>query len=142
MSEIIDTIKALPGLNVLEPTPKISEDILNAEKELGLHFAQEYKEYICAFGAISCSKAELTGISKTRSSVVGLTLMSRAENPEIPSDLYVIEDMAIGGIVFWQDSSGTVYLTEYDSPPEIIAASLVEYLVDFRECFKEDDDSE
>jgi hypothetical protein len=141
MSKIVETIKALPGLHVLEPTSKISEDILNAEKELELSFAEEYKEYITAFGAVSCDRLELTGISAAgENDVVDVTFMNLDVNPGVPSDLYVIEDTAIGGIVFWQDSSGTVYLTEYDSPPEIVAASLVEFLVDFKECFKTDDD--
>jgi hypothetical protein len=141
MSKIIDTIKALPGLHILEPTPKISEDILNAEKELELRFAEEYKEYVTAFGAIICDRLELTGISEAeQNDVIDVTFMNRDVNPEVPDDLYVIEDTAIGGIVFWQDASGTVYLTEYDSPPEIVASSLVEFLADFKECFKNDDD--
>jgi hypothetical protein len=141
MSKITDTIKALPGLCVSEPTANISEDISNAEEELELRFAEEYKEYVSSFGAVSCDRLELTGISKnSENDVIDMTFMNRDTNPEIPNDLYVIEDTAIGGIVFWQDASGTVYLTEYDSAPEIVASSLVEYLTDFKECFKDDND--
>jgi hypothetical protein len=139
MSKITETIKALPGLHVLEPTLQIEEDILKAQEELELRFAEEYKEYVCAYGAVNCNKAELTGISKeAENDVVDITFMNRDTNPDVPDDLYVIEDTAIGGIVYWQDASGTVYLTEYDGPPEIVASSLVEFLVEFRECFEEE----
>jgi hypothetical protein len=139
MSEIVEIINKLPGLDILEPTDSIREDILKAEEELELSFADEYKEYVSSFGAISCDRLELTGISKhPGSDVVDMTFMNRDVNEEVPSDLYVVQDMAIGGIVYWQDSSGTVYLTEYEDPPEIVASSLVEFLVDFKECFKDE----
>jgi hypothetical protein len=143
MSEIVEIINKLPGLDILEPTDSIREDIQKAEEELELSFAEEYKEYVSTFGEISCERLELTGISKNDvNNVVEMTFINRDTNPEVPSDLYVIQDMAIGGIVYWQDSSGTIYVTEYEDPPEVVAGSLVEFLRDFKECFKKKDDEE
>jgi hypothetical protein len=64
MSNIIQTIQELPKLLPLKPAS--ATEISEAEKQLGLRFADEYKEYLSAIGAILAYGIELTGIAKSK----------------------------------------------------------------------------
>lgn len=104
------------------------KDILNAESTLGLQFAQDYREYVAAFGAASFAGHELTGICKSdRLNVVPVTLEER-NNTAVPSDWYVLEQANIDGIVLWQDRSGTIYQTTPHIKPRKLCRSLAEYI--------------
>ena len=127
MSNIVSTITALPDLLPLNPAPK--EEVIRAEEQLGLHFSDEYKEYVLEFGAILADGIELTGIAKSKNrNVVNVTLQERELNPSIPNNLYVIENVGIEGIIIWQDENGGIYRSVSDHAPTIIASSLVEYI--------------
>ncbi len=127
MSQIIEVIKALQGLarvgNITE------ERILAAETELQLRFAEEYREYLSEFGAVSADGMELTGIiSVEYRSVVFNTLQEWELNPSVPHSMYVIENTYVDGMIMWQDADGEVYCTVPFSEPEKIADSLAEYI--------------
>jgi hypothetical protein len=131
MSSLIDTIKALPDLTQLKPAS--ADEIAEAEKKLGLSFANEYKEYLSEFGAILADGVELTGIAKSEHwSVVGLTLRERELALEcgydIPNNIYAVEDTGMDGIVIWQDSDGYIYVTAPEIVLSKIANSLDEYV--------------
>ena len=99
-----------------------------AERELDLVFANEYKEYLTAFGAVCGSGFELTGIvNNKRLNVVYVTKEMR-EKASVPNNLYVIEEMHIDGLVIWQDASGCIFQTTPGSTPVKIADSFAEYL--------------
>lgn len=103
--------------------------ITDAELQLRIRFADEYKEYLKAFGAIMADGIELTGIAKAEyRSVVSLTKQERELNPKVPNTMYVIENTGVDGIIIWQDSLGNVYRTKADTEPEMIASSLYEYI--------------
>lgn len=127
MSNIIEIIKTLPKMSGYKPASKI--EISNAEIQLCLNFAEEYKIYLAEFGEASAKGMELTGIiSAEYINVVSATKEKWKLYPQVEHNLYVIEDTLVDGIVIWQDSSGTVYQTTPNSEPVKIAESLVQYL--------------
>lgn len=108
------------------------EEIVKAEKALGLKFSDEYREYLQQYGSVSCGGHELTGISEDANlDVVKVTIANRKKNHSIGEALYVIEETHIDGIVIWQDESGLIYQAEYKEAPEIIFNSLKEYVSSF-----------
>jgi hypothetical protein len=127
MQNIIQTINALPELLSLKPAS--ASEISEAEKRLGLRFADDYKEYLSAFGAILADGIDLTGIAKSEDrDVVSVTEQERALNEGVPGDFYVVENVGIDGIIIWQNEKGTIFQTVPNTPPVEIAASLVEYI--------------
>lgn len=109
--------------------PATEVQITDAELQLRVRFADEYKEYLKAFGAIMANGIELTGIAKAEyRNVVSITKQERELNSKVPNTMYVIENTGVDGIIIWQDSLGSVYRTMPDIEPEMIAASLYEYI--------------
>lgn len=108
------------------------EMIVKAENDLGLKFANDYKEYLQQFGSVSCGGHELTGISKDAElDVVKVTLKNLEKNQNVKLPLYVIEETHIDGIVIWQSESGEIFKAEYKEAPEKIFESLTEYVTTF-----------
>lgn len=124
---ILETIKNLPGLLPLKPAT--DKQITDAEIQLRVSFAEDYRIYLKEFGAILADGIELTGIAKSEHrNVVLLTRKERKLNSNVPNTMYVIENTCIDGIIIWQDTQGNVYKTQMDSKPEKIAGSLTEYI--------------
>lgn len=127
MSKIVDVINKLPELLPLKAAT--STQITDAELQLRTSFSDEYKEYLLNFGAIMADGIELTGIAKAEyRNVISVTKSEKALNPNVPNNMYVVENTHIDGIVIWQDSEGIIYKTQNDSKPLKIAESLSEYL--------------
>ena len=124
---IIDTIFSKPDLYTGKGAS--NEDIQKAEQELDLVFSLEYKEYLKIYGVVSYKGHELTGLFyDDRINVVSVTKACRNLIPSIPKNMYVIEEMNFDGFVLWQDASGKIYETQYDSSPKQIYDSLEEYI--------------
>ena len=127
MSSIISTIKSFSDLLSLSSVQE--NKISAAEKKLSLTFAPEYREYVSEFGAVVVNGHELTGIvNSERLNVVNVTIQEWGLNPQVPRNMYVVENVAIDGIIIWQDASGEVFQSSPNSAPKTIAASLAEYL--------------
>jgi hypothetical protein len=132
MSKIIETIQSLPNLLPLKPAT--NAEIADAELQLGISFAQEYKEYLRAFGVIMADGIELTGIAKAaHRNVVAVTKQERELDGKIPDSMYVdsmyvIESAGVDGIVIRQDASGVVYQSSPNKPPMETAKSLDDYI--------------
>ena len=106
--------------------------IKQAEVALGLKFADDYKEYLQQFGAVSCGGHELTGFSEDANlDVVKVTVKNRESNPNVKMPLYVVEETHIDGIVIWQSESGEVFKAEYKDTPVKIFESFTEYVSTF-----------
>ena len=128
MSKIIDVIDNLEDLLALKPAT--DEEIENVEIELALQLSDEYKEYLRKYGAILAMDIELTGIAKAKHrDVVQVTKKEWTANSKVSHKLYVVEDVAIDGIVIWQDSEGKIYESTPGSEPKEIYDSLAEYIV-------------
>lgn len=129
MSKIVDLINSLPNMLPLKPATEVQ--ITDAELQLRVSFADEYKEYLKAFGAIMADGIELAGIAKAEHrNVVSLTKKERELNSKVPNTMYVIENTCVDGIIIWQDTAGVVYQTKPNSVPKKIASSLEEYISD------------
>ena len=128
MNKIIDIIKSLPNL---EKVGKVSDNkIKDAEIQLRLNFANEYRDYLAEFGSISSKDMELTGIiSVEYCNVVSVTKQEWELNPKVPHTMYVIENTCVDGIIIWQDTNGSIYQTTPNAEPLKIASSLEEYLL-------------
>ena len=124
-------VKTLTDKKGFLPKQAVSADAIEeAERALGLTFAEEYKEYLSKFGEVKYYGHELTGIlSAKRLHVVDVTLEERELNPTVPSDLYVVEQAGIDGIVVWQSCNGDVYSTVPNGQPKKIAKSLNDYVI-------------
>lgn len=127
MKDIIQIISNLEDMRFIKPASM--EQIIKAEKELGVNFADEYTKYVKTYGVISTKGIELTGVTNyKRLSVVSITKRERNMNPNIPANMYVIENVAIDGIVALQDETGKVYTITPNGTPKLSYNSLSEYI--------------
>jgi cell wall assembly/cell proliferation coordinating protein, KNR4-like protein len=131
MSKIVDVINELSDL--LSTGAADSEVIAGAEKELGLTFAPEYKEYLSTFGSVIAEDVEITGIAKAKSRDVVLVTKREWElNPQVNHNMYVVENLAIDGIIIWQDEVGHIYESMPYKEVKKVADSLAEYILSQR----------
>ncbi len=127
MKDIIQTINNLENMRFIKPAS--IEKIIEAEKELGVNFADDYIKYVKKYGVISAKGIELTGVTNyKRLSVVFITKKERNINPNIPANMYVIENIAIDGIIALQDETGKVYTVTPNETPKLSYNSLSEYI--------------
>lgn len=125
-SDVLTAITRLENLHFL--TPATESQVQKAEEELGLKFADEYREYVLKYGVISAKNIELTGITTAkRLDVVAVTKQERLLN-SIPQDMYVLENIAIEGIIILQDCSGNVFSITQNEPLKCICKSLSDYI--------------
>ena len=81
------------------------------------------------YGVIFARGVELTGITDhERLNVICVTKDERAYNPNIPTNMYVIENWAIEGIIALQDETGNVYTIMPGGDLELMCNSLAEYI--------------
>lgn len=124
MKDIIKSINNLEDMRYLKPASV--EQIIEAEKDLVVSFADDYTKYVEKYGAISAKGIELTGVTAhERLSVVSVTKKERNMNSDIPADMYVIENT--DGIVTLQDETGKVYSLSPNGI-KLICNSLSEYI--------------
>ena len=127
MTDIIKVINSKDG--VIHGKETNENEIKQAELELGLRFADDYRNYIKQFGCMVIGSREFTGISLQENyNVVSTTKAQRNYNKNIPENSYVIEQLNIDGIIIWQSSNGEVFQTSPNTAPMKIADSLVEYI--------------
>jgi hypothetical protein len=121
MKDIIQIISNLEDMRFIKPASM--EQIIEAEKELGVSFADE------KYGVISARGIELTGVTThERLSVVSVTKKERNMNSNIPANMYVIENITIDGIIALQDETGKVYTITPNGTPKLSYNSLSEYV--------------
>ena len=126
MSEIAEILEARERLRAGGAAD--SEKINIAEEALGLKFANDYTEYLKAFGFASYKGHELTGLcNSARLNVTDVTVEAR-ELYDLASDMYVIEETGYEGILILQDTKGNIYHIEPGSKPEKIFSSLADYI--------------
>ena len=127
MTNIVNKLCALPAFCSL--TGVSADQIADAEKALALRFADDYREYLLAFGIASSDGHELTGICNSkRLNVVEVTLSEKSITHGIPQDWYVLEETIIDGIVIWQNSIGEIFQTQPGREAIKLAESICGYL--------------
>lgn len=86
------------------------ELIAEAERQLNLSFADDYKEYLSLFGAISFGSTELTGLNiDSYANVVSVTVKEVQRNKSFPKGFIVLENTGMEGLLMLQKNDGEVY---------------------------------
>lgn len=128
MSEIIEGIEKLENLRYVKGAS--NNDIIAAEKQLGISFANDYKDYLKKYGTIIAKNVELTGLNVSlRINVVNVTLKERELNDDFPEGMYVIENISINGILILQSESSEVYEFIPHNKLKKISNNLSEYIL-------------
>ena len=125
-SDIVNKLKSAEGFYGGKGAS--DKQISNAEKKLGTKFAREYKDCLREYGSVSVDGHELTGFSTDKRLDVEAVTKKNRQQTKSTSNLYVIEEANIDGIVVWQDNKGKVYVTAPESEPVQIYDSLSDYL--------------
>ena len=104
-------IKKIEEKSKLYKTTGASEELIaEAERQLNLSFAEDYKEYLSLYGAISFGSTELTGLNiDGYANVVSVTLKEAQRNKNFPKGSIVLESTGIEGILILQQQDGEVY---------------------------------
>ena len=127
MINIIDALRNKPFL--FTQGGASVDAISSAEAVLGICFADDYREYLKAFGVATYQGHELTGISDVvRLNVTEITPQLREFHSEVCQGWYVVENTQIDGIVIWQAPNGIVYQSSLGQIPVQIASSFIEYV--------------
>ena len=127
MSKLIETMQGMKNFHALAAAS--DEQIELAQKQLGLTFSGDYKEYISNLGAATFSGHELTGIcASPRLNVVNVTERCRASASGIDPAWYVLEELNIDEVTIWQAGDGSVYQVMSHAEPVKIAQGLIEYI--------------
>lgn len=126
-------------MNIVEKINQISKlykkdgcsenDVIEAEKKLGVTFSADYKEYVKEFGKISFYGTELTGVNvPPRLDVVNVTLEERKLSSNFPKEgFYVIENLGIDSKIAISNEKGEVYIWT-PSSMEKLCDSFSEYI--------------
>jgi len=95
----------------LYKTGGVSDELIaEAERQLNLSFADDYKEYLSLFGAISFGPTELTGLNvDSYANVVSATLKESQRNKLFPKGSIVLENTGMDGLLILQKEDGEVY---------------------------------
>ncbi len=105
------------------------EQVMEAEKQLGLWFADEYRNYVLKYGAISFGSQEFTGLNvEPYINVIDVTLQERGLRDKLPPDYYVVQQLGIEGLVILQHQCGAVYQMDESGNSSRIADSFSGYL--------------
>ena len=127
MESIVKIIQNKPGF--VSMSGASDEQVQNAEVSLDLEFANEYREYVSAFGAAAFEGHELTGICVSpRLNVVSVTETERPKYTDLPKNWYVLEQLHMDDVSIWQASSGEVYQLIPGAQPMKLCSSLSEYI--------------
>ena len=105
-----------------------SELIVNAENELGISIAPEYKEVLKKYGSLCVKGEEFLGIDCDNYDVVKATNEARKNDKNFPLDMYVIENTAIDGILIVQNSTSELFSYQPNGKLQQVASCLDEYL--------------
>ena len=133
MTDIISKINEIEDLDNLEGVS--DEEIAEAEKTLGLIFAEEYREILLNFGCISFCGHDWTGLGfDEEGNVIDETKRERELNKAFPANMFVLENAGIDGIIIASDETGVVYKVKYDECTKL-CDSISEY-IDW--CLNED----
>lgn len=127
MSNIIETIESFKRKRFTGRVP--SELIVNAEVELGICFAPEYKEVLIKYGSLCVKGEEFLGIDANNYDIVKATKEARKSDKNFSLDIYVVENTAIDGILIVQNNTGELLYYQPNNELRHLANSLNDYLL-------------
>ena len=89
-------------------------EIEEAEKELNLKFADEYKQVLLECGKVSNEYLDLSSPNNPLADVVNTTKEVRKLYRNLPRDCYVLVDVGVDGIYVLQDGRGKLFDIDED----------------------------
>lgn len=105
-----------------------ADAVIDAEKKLGVHFSEEFRNYLMEYGAVSFGSHEFMGLGgDAYLDVVEETLRERNSSEKFPKNCYIVENLGIDGIFILQDEEGKVFELS-DAGVKLIHNSLKEYV--------------
>lgn len=126
MSKILDLISGISGVKSIGGCS--IDQIDSAQDELDLHFPNEYREYLVAYGAIRFNGVELCGLNiDGYLNVVEATKEEKSINEYFPNKMFVIEDLCIDAKKIIGDENGNIYLLQRDRK-KLICTSFSDYI--------------
>lgn len=126
MNNIITTIESFK--RKLFTGSVSSELIVNAENELGISIAPEYKEVLKKYDSLCVKGEEFLGIDCDNYDLVKATNEARKNDKNFPLDMYVIENTAIDGILIVQNFTSELFSYQPNGKLQNVATCLDEYL--------------
>ena len=122
---IVEAMKTFPCFD--PDKPATDAQINELQNKIGIRFADDYRDYLSAYGLVSFYGVELTGVTHVKwLNVADVTLEARLKN-NLPKDYYVVEKLNINDVLAVQSTDGRVYLYRNGSFKSE-ADSLEEYL--------------
>ncbi|WP_161978498.1 SMI1/KNR4 family protein [Streptococcus sp. S784/96/1] len=109
-----------------------SFEVTEAEKDLEITFADEYRQLISVFGNFEISSHEFTGVEFDNFlNIVIATLDNRQYTHSDTQSMYVIEELGFDGIVIWQNTKGEIFQTIPNDTvkPEKLYSSFEKYVL-------------
>ncbi|WP_162012179.1 SMI1/KNR4 family protein [Streptococcus sp. S784/96/1] len=109
-----------------------SFEVTEAEKDLEVTFADEYRQLISVFGNFEISSHEFTGVEFDNFlNIVIATLDNRQYTHSDTQSMYVIEELGFDGIVIWQNTKGEIFQTIPNDTvkPEKLYSSFEKYVL-------------
>ncbi|MEA3497873.1 MAG: SMI1/KNR4 family protein [Campylobacterota bacterium] len=103
--------------NIEKSKPATNEIIEDTQKQLGIFFGKEYREFLKEFGCLSVEYLEFYGICGSNSSAPNMlyvTLKFREEMPSFSKELIVIYEVGEGSF-YCVDKNDKIYLCNYDN---------------------------
>ncbi|MBD5361077.1 MAG: hypothetical protein HDR87_10280 [Bacteroides sp.] len=130
MLNIIDYIKSLKSARF---TKAVSQGlIVKSECSLGVTFANDYTLLLRNFGGMMYNHNIILGLNvEHNNDCVSFTLEAREEDDTVPTDMYVICDAGIDGILFLQAQNGNVFQHAPFGECTKIADSLEDFIKSF-----------
>ena len=126
MGDIVQSIKQIDGVYTANGCS--DAQIIDAETKLGIKFPLEFTAYVKEFGAFGFGSIEWAGLNVSKHlNTVDLTLEERKLNSHFPSDMFVLENLGIDGLLICADSDGAVWEICGDKK-NYVCASLGDYL--------------
>lgn len=126
MEKIVDKINKIEKLYHVKGCT--TKQLKEAQKELGIIFPEEFVDYVRSFGAISFYGTEWTGLNvDSYLNVVNATKKERKINADFPTGCFVLENLAIDGLITVVDEEGRVYSVQYNKKT-LLCNTISEYL--------------
>ncbi|MCM1141853.1 MAG: SMI1/KNR4 family protein [Muribaculum sp.] len=108
MENFVTYIKSLEKAHCSGP---VSQGlIIKSESNLGVKFSNEYVLFLQNFGNMMYRHVEILGLNTNHiDDCVSYTVEAREEDESIPSDMYVIANAGIDGVLILQNTEGDVF---------------------------------
>ena len=126
MSDIVAKIKNIKDVSAIQGCSM--EQVLEAQKALGIIFPDEYIDYVTAFGCIDFGATEWTGLNiNGRLNTVEATKREMSVNKYFPKGYFVLENTGLDARQIIVNEKGEVFMLQYDKLT-FLCKSISEYL--------------